>query len=161
MSKKKKEKWDRSNKKKNEQLGMNHSTASARLKKNIMFDLVQKLGLDICFQCGNIIETVNDLSIEHKIPWLDSEDPLELFFDLDNISFSHLKCNIKSARKHTKDHISERKRIGKDKKNCKEGESWCCKCQRCLPENEFGKNASTFNCLAKECKKCRSKNKIN
>lgn len=37
-------------------------------------------------------------SIEHKIPWLDSEDPTGLFFNLDNISFSHKSCNYEAKR---------------------------------------------------------------
>lgn len=40
------------------------------------------------------INTVDELSIEHKEPWENSDNPKELFFNLDNISFSHLKCNI-------------------------------------------------------------------
>jgi hypothetical protein len=88
--------------KKKEQLGMNPSTAQHRLKKNLMFSLVQRLGEDICFQCHEKIETVEELSVEHKIPWLDSEEPLSLFFDLENISFSHLACNCRAGRREQK-----------------------------------------------------------
>ena len=88
------------NKIRNEQLGMPIGTASARLKKIIMFDLIKKLNQNICFQCGKIIETEENLSIEHKIPYLHSEDPIKLFFDLGNIAFSHLKCNVGAARKN-------------------------------------------------------------
>lgn len=77
---------------------MNPSTASNRLKKLILFNFIQKLQLDICHQCGDKIENENELSVEHKIPWIDSEDPKKLFFDIDNISFSHLKCNISARR---------------------------------------------------------------
>ena len=38
-------------------------------------------------------------SIEHKTPWLDSGDPIGLYFDLDNISFSHLSCNCRASRR--------------------------------------------------------------
>lgn len=41
----------------------------------------------------------NNLSIEHKIPWLNSENPQGLFFDLQNIAFSHLSCNVGAARR--------------------------------------------------------------
>lgn len=88
-----------SNKKKSEQLGMSHGTASNRLRKAIMFALVKEAGLDVCFQCGEQIKDIGNLSIEHKIPWLDSKDPAGLFFDLNNIAFSHLKCNIGAGRK--------------------------------------------------------------
>jgi len=82
-----------SNKKKSEQLGMNHATAAHRLRKRILFSLVQETGQDNCFQCGEQILSVENLSIEHKSPWLDSEDPVGLYFDLNNIAFSHLSCN--------------------------------------------------------------------
>lgn len=84
--------------KKSVQLGMNPSTASGRLLKDILFQLVCETGKDKCFHCGEKI-TRETLSIEHKTPWLDSDDPQGLFFDLDNIAFSHLLCNTKAARK--------------------------------------------------------------
>jgi len=86
------------NKKKNEQLKMNHGTAASRLRKAILFNLLQETGKDVCFQCGEKIECIDHLSIEHKVPWLDSEDPIRLFFDIENIAFSHLSCNIGARR---------------------------------------------------------------
>jgi len=88
------------NKKKNEQLGMSHGTAANRLRKAIMFRLLQDAGKDMCFQCGEKIESVDEISIEHKVPWLDNDDPVGLFFDLDNIAFSHLSCNVGASRQH-------------------------------------------------------------
>ena len=38
------------------------------------------------------------MSIDHKTPWLHSEDPRGLFFDIDNIAFSHKSCNYSAAR---------------------------------------------------------------
>lgn len=72
---------------------MNHSTAAHKLRKSVMFDMVVRLGRDCCFRCGDKIETASELSIEHKTPWESADDPRETFFDLDNIAFSHLKCN--------------------------------------------------------------------
>jgi hypothetical protein len=46
-------------------------TASARLRKLVMFRLVKRLGEDICYRCACKIETVGELSIEHKEPWFD------------------------------------------------------------------------------------------
>ena len=85
--------------KKDEQLGMPHGTAVARLRKAVLFKLLQDSGLNVCFQCDGIIENVNDLSLEHKKPWLDSDNPVETFFDLENVAFSHLHCNIAAAIK--------------------------------------------------------------
>lgn len=91
---------NKQNDNKAEQLGMPIGTASNMLRKRVMFDLLCKLGDNICFQCGEEIESVDNLSIEHKVPWLHSENPKELFFSLDNIAFSHMKCNI-SAHRYT------------------------------------------------------------
>ena len=88
-----------STRKKKEQLGINPSTASAVLKKNLMFRMARQLGDDYCFHCGARICTVQEFSIEHKVPWLDSDDPEGLFFDLNNIAFSHLRCNIQAAKR--------------------------------------------------------------
>jgi hypothetical protein len=89
---------DNSNKKKADQLGMPQGTAAGRLRKSIILNLLKELKKNYCFQCGAEIENERQLSIEHKIPWLDSEDPNKLFFDLGNIAFSHLTCNVGAAR---------------------------------------------------------------
>ena len=85
------------NKRKAEQLGMPYGTACGRLRKLVLFQLLQRLGEAICFQCGEPISAVGDLSMEHKKPWLDS-DPA-LFWDLDNIAFSHVRCNCGAHRR--------------------------------------------------------------
>lgn len=84
--------------KKSEQLGMNPGTASSRLKKELLWQYIIKAGDNKCFRCGKDIMEIGELSIEHKLPWLDSEDPIGRFFDLYNIAFSHLKCNVGAAR---------------------------------------------------------------
>lgn len=82
------------------QLGMSHGSARNILHKSILFDLVCKSGLNICYQCGSSIEKIDDFSIEHIEPWLHAESANELYFNLDNISYSHLKCNISAARRN-------------------------------------------------------------
>ena|ERR1035437_7511225 len=81
------------------QLGMPRGTAGAKLKKALLFSMAVRLNEDNCFRCNSSILKIEDFSIEHKIPWLDGEKPIELFFDLENIAFSHLKCNISAARR--------------------------------------------------------------
>lgn len=88
----------KSNEKKAKQLGMPQGTAANRLRKSIIFSLVKRLQENYCYQCGAEIETENELSIEHKVPYLDSTDPVELYFSLDNIAYSHLSCNSGAAR---------------------------------------------------------------
>lgn len=77
---------------------MNPSTASHRLVKDILYSLIVKTEQNNCFLCGFPMSR-DTFSIEHKIPWMGSEDPSKLYFDLENISFSHIKCNIGAARK--------------------------------------------------------------
>ena len=91
---------------KSEQLGMSIGTASHHLRKSIIFNFCKKLNLDICYQCNNKIENIEEFSIEHKIPYLHSSNPKELFFDLENIAFSHLKCNCGAARSN--EHVNRK-----------------------------------------------------
>jgi hypothetical protein len=88
----------KSNEKKTLQLGMSVGTATHRLRKQIMMMLVAKCSLDLCYRCGNKICNPEDLSVEHKQPWLDVSPAL--FWNIDNIAFSHLSCNVSAARKH-------------------------------------------------------------
>jgi hypothetical protein len=81
------------NNKKYKQLGMPLGTASARLKKQIMLHLLGQLDQDICFRCGCKIKSAVELSIDHKVNWLNKDT--ELFWDLKNIAFSHNKCNTR------------------------------------------------------------------
>lgn len=83
--------------KKQTQLGMNPSTASARLVKDIVYSLIVKTERNNCHRCNKPM-TRETFSIEHKVPWRHSADPVKLFFDLENISFSHLKCNTEEKR---------------------------------------------------------------
>ncbi|MHA1437864.1 MAG: HNH endonuclease [Promethearchaeota archaeon] len=80
------------------QLGMSLSTARNILIKNILFAQMKELNKDNCWRCSKKIERVEDLSIEHKVHWLDSKNPKDLYFDLSNITFSHFKCNSKFSR---------------------------------------------------------------
>lgn len=84
--------------KKTKQLGMNPSTASNRLKKLLLFSFAKKLKVNWCYQCGSEITRASRMTVEHKKPWLDSNDPAKHFFDLDNIAFSHASCNYAAAR---------------------------------------------------------------
>ena len=81
---------------KSKQLGMSFGKANSQLRKMIMFNLVKECNKDVCYRCNKKIEKIEDLSIQHKISWMYSKNPKELFFDLTNIAFSHLSCNSKS-----------------------------------------------------------------
>lgn len=108
---------DKSSNRKTKILGMPIGTASNRLRKSIMFDLVQKAHLDICYHCKNKIMTLAEFSIEHKNPWQLSDDPIGLFFELSNIGFSHHSCNCsRGIRKNKKYDCAHDQKIAKDRR---------------------------------------------
>jgi len=92
-----------------EQLGMNVGTAQNRLVKDILFKLVVDGGNNICHQCGESMER-DTFTIEHKTPWRNSVNAYDIFFDLDNISFSHLACNVGAARRPSQKYATEEER---------------------------------------------------
>ena len=77
---------------------MHPGTASGRLLKDLLFDFITKSGLTKCYQCNGEL-TRETFSIDHKLPWLHSNNPIEMFFDINNIAYSHLKCNSGAARR--------------------------------------------------------------
>jgi hypothetical protein len=90
-----------------ELLGMGHGKASHILLKKILFECVQSLGRDECYRCKKKITTIDTFSIEHKNAWMQAENPVEAFFDLNNIAFSHRSCNYKAATKVNKKYFTE------------------------------------------------------
>ena len=127
---------------KDEQLNMSFGTACNRLRKMILFALLEKHGENICYRCGKTIESVNNLTIDHKKPWLNND--ASLFWDLNNVAFSHTKCNLR---------VPNRKIGG-------EGTAWCWKCQSFLPIDNFDSKISRWNGLNDICKSCESKRGI-
>lgn len=129
-----------------EQLGMPYGTANNRLRKNILFQYVVKAGDNFCFKCGSEIKTVEELSIEHKLPW-EGRDT-ELFWDIDNIAFSHLACN----RPHNNvGGGAKRRKIGP------EGTAWCATCKTHKLVVSFNKNSATWNGYQPQCKECHKR----
>ena len=127
-----------------QQLGMSQGAAAGKLRKTILFSLLVKLKENICFKCEKEITTETDLSIEHKKPWENRSS--ELFWDLDNIAFSHLRCNVI----HTRYGGSLRRKIGP------EGTSWCTICQDFLPIERFYKDRNRWDGFNDRCISCLS-----
>ena len=125
-----------------QQLGMSHGAATNKLRKNILFSFAQRLNEDICFKCGEKIESVNDLSIEHKLPW--ENRSVELFWDLSNITFSHSVCN--------RPHIYRAPEIINP-----EGLNWCHRCKSFLVADRFHKVSTVSDGLSKICKTCKTR----
>ncbi len=83
--------------KKSRQLGENYSSASNKLRRKIMFSLIQECNKNRCHRCGKPM-TESDFSIDHKKAWQNSANPKDLFWSMKNISFSHLRCNVGAAK---------------------------------------------------------------
>lgn len=101
-----------SNRKKDELLGEPHGTATGRLRKALLFKYVKLAGHDICYRCKRKIEVVADFSVEHTVAWQAAPDPKAAFMALDDIAFSHLRCNSGAARSWNKKYeTAEERRV--------------------------------------------------
>lgn len=139
------------NKRKSDFLGMPHGTAANRLRKMVILHLAQQLGQDLCFRCGTKIENVEEFSIEHKEKWLGVS--VELFWNLDNIAFSHLKCNTDNADRTN--FWSSGGRAGR--KQGPDGSAWCAGHKKFIPVEEFSIQQTRWNGLENYCRACRSR----
>lgn len=131
------------------QLGMPVGTAANRLRKMVLFRLLQRLGETECFRCGDDIETVNDLSIEHKVAWLDVDSAL--FWDLDNISFAHLSCNVGAGRRAASRTSPPGNRIP-----LVDGQIRCTRCKQYKDPDGFSLRKSRWTGREDQCRDCRS-----
>lgn len=125
------------------QLGMPQGTANHKLRKSILFEYVRRAGDNICYKCGIDIDSVSDLSIEHKEPW-EGRDAV-LFWSLDNIAFSHVQCN----RPHN----------GPETRRTRMNDAyqfWCNRCKMWKEKDEFAKNASTWSGVNPRCTACQT-----
>lgn len=82
-----------------ELLGDSFGKLNAQLKGRYLFYLVKKLNKNICFRCGQSIDSSEEFSIEHKIPYINGNS--NLYLDLSNIDFAHRKCNSGESKKGT------------------------------------------------------------
>jgi hypothetical protein len=89
---------------------MSFSKASYILYRDLLYSLVVKAQLNSCVHCKKSLSR-ETFSIEHLVPWQDSLNPIELFFSLENIGFSHLSCNISKARKYSKRDLTEEQKL--------------------------------------------------
>ena len=132
------------NERKTATLGMPWGTANNRLRKNILFHLLKKHNENFCVRCKEEIESVDVLSIEHIKPWEGTS--AELFWDLNNIAFSHLACNVPHKRTSAGPKL---RKIGPP------GTSWCMRHQAFISDDKFSSNKSRWSGLHSLCKECQ------
>jgi hypothetical protein len=91
-------------KEQNKALDIDYGKAIQRLNRMFMLHMAKQLGLDKCYQCGQIIDDYTQMTIEHKEPWRKSElqeyKP-ELFWNMNNLALSHHWCNCGAATRGT------------------------------------------------------------
>lgn len=116
---------------------MSFGTACGRLRKLVLFDLLQRHGENICFKCERYIENADELSIEHKKPWQNSD--AQLFWELTNIAFSHLHCN-------RRDVLISREIV--------DGKLWCPQCAQMQEISAFHKSRHARTGYTDYCKSC-------
>ena len=127
-----------SNERKATLLGESHGKANHRLRKMLLFKYAKLAGHLDCHQCKKPIENIDDFSIEHTISWQTADDPVSVFFNLDDIAFSHLGCNVAAANR---DHfVAEQVR----KRNQ----------THCLKGHEFTSTNTSRGYKGRNCKMC-------
>lgn len=129
-----------SNENKSNQLGMPFGTACNKLRKLVLFGILKKHGENICVRCNEFIESVDELSLEHIKPW--ENISVSLFWNLENIAFSHLHCN--------KPHVYHGGKF--QRKDSPPGTAWCTVCKKFESVNRFHKNKTNWNGLQDHCK---------
>lgn len=123
------------------QLGMLYQSAIKKLRGQLLYAMAcGHIKLDnTCYRCDKPIEDISEFSIEHVKPWRNNDTGL--FWDLNNISFSHIRYNALAASKRSAGKFPE-------------GKSWCSGCKDFLDDILFNRNKSKPNGLSSQCRTC-------
>ena len=89
-------------------LGQPTSTARSQLYKKVIWSLAEKCGENTCYRCGGEIDNPKDFSLDHVENWRYKDNAADLYFDLDNIRFSHNVCNSGSRDRRCKRSVNNR-----------------------------------------------------
>jgi hypothetical protein len=103
----------------------------------VLFSLLLRHEENICFKCGKMILRADDLTLEHKEAW--QAGGAELFWDLNNIAFSHQRCNLK---------------VGIVRREVIDGKLWCSACKQYLSTSCFHKESRQRTGYALLCRDC-------
>ena len=138
---------DRPNKK-SMQLAMPIGTASHRLRKMIMLQLLRELRKDSCLRCLARIKEPEDLAVDHKSCM--ARRVTRTVLGSRNIGFSHRRCNSIARRsaKGRKLGPSIHRKIGPP------DNAWCTGHADFLSLTAFNQNKSTWAGVQSFCKSC-------
>ena len=91
-------------------LGMSLGRAKNILHRKIIWAMLVEKKLTQCFRCGGEM-TEADYSQDHAEDWLYASNGRELYFDLNNIRFSHRRrCNVSTSGKRVPRNLGPRNR---------------------------------------------------
>jgi len=128
-------------------LGMPYGKATHLLRREVVFHLITELGLNICPRCDRPILSSDAMSFDHIKPWVDED--AALFWDLDNVAFSHRRCNYLHKRANVYgDPDRDSRQLGMNKSTATgrllqmllfrlaqmAGRDTCCRCQGLITE---------------------------
>jgi hypothetical protein len=125
---------------------MSLSAATHKLRKLLLFEAMRELNKLNCFQCGETISSVDSFTVEHKVPWRLTENPMDVYFDLSNIAYSHHSCNSGAARK-ADTHPGARKYTDKERQ--------CSDCHVWKPFRDSCRNRGKASVREIMCRQCR------
>jgi hypothetical protein len=131
---------------------MPFGTANNRLRKSLLYDYAKRCNEDFCFRCQVRIDSIEEFSIEHKVSWYYADNPEFAFFDLNNIAFSHISCNIRASVVGNKNSVGH---VAPNAKPLVEGQKWCSVGNHYANLHEFTKNRFNSDGLQKECRSHR------
>jgi hypothetical protein len=110
-------------------LGLSFGAANHRLHRAVMWSLIEQCGRTDCFRCGSPMDE-STYSVDHREPWLG--ESVALFWDMQNIEFSHLRCNVDARRRGG----PTTRKISPDIVET-EGHRWCISCRESKPLADF------------------------
>ena len=119
-------------------------TAANRLRKLLLFDAVRRLSENVCWRCGHTIESAVELSLDHVKFWQGIS--ADLFWDLSNIKWSHLRCNTTNTR--------NRRFFGKVTDDTI---VVCVTCHTPKPATAFSKHPTSISGIMTQCLACKKK----
>jgi hypothetical protein len=123
-----------------EQLGMPLGTATHKLRKMVILELLKQLKRSNCCRCKLPIQTAEEMSMDHIEPWRNLD--VSKFWDVNNIGFSHKACNVPHVYRNGHP----------VRETSPQGFSWCSTCKEHKPITEFSKNKRRANGFANQCK---------
>lgn len=97
-SESRKRSWERNDLRKRRALGRHHAGAQQSLIRALAFEYLYLMQNGKCWRCKEDLGK-GAWHLDHKIAWLNSDDPKKNFYDIRNLAASHPECNMSHSAK--------------------------------------------------------------